>query len=322
MTGPTPNTSVRLVPDAVTAAASFLLTSRSWASGGGCQPAARRRARSAPGSTAPRGRIWLEDPGGLACGDLVRDPAGNQLAQHRVEPADDLVAGPGQITVALGPHLQHAGVAIGDRPPGGPWTAAPPPPPTGRRSGRSCSCPRPASSRTRARQLGLHIQHPLAGGDQLLGQQVPQARGRPPPPRSAPARPAPRQPASRPGPGRPGPAAYPAAPRPRRPPPRCASPYAGRSRSLQLPSVHLPILHQRLDGPWRACLIPGPALGARRLFRATPRQGPTEQAHRSKARHTAGRRFGSQPRRTSPDATSTAAPSPGGLYKADLARRP
>ena len=30
----------------------------------------------------------------------------------------------------------------------------------------------------------------------------------------------------------------------------------------------------------------------------------------------AGRRFGSQPRRTSPDATSTAAPSPGGLYKA------
>ena len=56
--------------------------------------------------------------------------------------------------------------------------------------------------------------------------------------------------------------------------------------------------------------------GRSSLFRATPRQGPTEQAHRSKARHTAGRRFGSQPRRTSPDATSTAAPSSGGLYKA------
>ena len=39
--------------------------------------------------------------------------------------------------------------------------------------------------------------------------------------------------------------------------------------------------------------------GRSSLFRATPRQGPTEQAHRSKARHTAGRRFGSQPRRTS-----------------------
>src|SRR5262249_50880153 len=51
-----------------------------------------------------------------------------------------------------------------------------------------------------------------------------------------------------------------------------------------------------------------------------PRQGPAEQAHRSKARHTAGRRIGSQPRRTSPDATSTAAPSPGGLYKADQER--
>jgi hypothetical protein len=32
MTGPAPKTSVRLVPDAVTAVASFLFTSRRWAS--------------------------------------------------------------------------------------------------------------------------------------------------------------------------------------------------------------------------------------------------------------------------------------------------
>jgi len=64
------------------------------------------------GHRTGRGQL-LEDPGGLARGDLVRHPAWNQLTQHGMEPAGDLVAGPGKITMALGPHLQHDGVAIG-----------------------------------------------------------------------------------------------------------------------------------------------------------------------------------------------------------------
>ena len=52
------------------------------------------------------------------------------------------------------------------------------------------------------------------------------------------------------------------------------------------------------DGPRRACLIPD-LRWARVPLSSHATEGPTEQAHRSKARHTAGRRFGSQPRRTS-----------------------
>ena len=47
-----------------------------------------------------------EEPGGLACGDGLGYAAGDQLAQHRVQPAHDLGAGAAQVTVALGPYLQ------------------------------------------------------------------------------------------------------------------------------------------------------------------------------------------------------------------------
>jgi hypothetical protein len=49
----------------------------------------------------------------VSCGDLLGHAAGDQLAQHRVEPARDLVLGPAQVPVPPGPHLQHRGVIIG-----------------------------------------------------------------------------------------------------------------------------------------------------------------------------------------------------------------
>jgi hypothetical protein len=114
-----------------------------------------------------------EEPGGLACGDPIWHPAGNQLAKQRMQPAGGLVACPGKIAVPFGPHLQHAGVVIGDHfPPGlGPQRRH------RHRQGivrvalagvPDLQQPHPGS------QLGLHIGHPLASGDQLLGQQAAQ----------------------------------------------------------------------------------------------------------------------------------------------------
>ena len=54
-----------------------------------------------------------QDPGGTSRRDRLGHAAGDQLAQHRVQPADDLGAGPAQVTVALGPDLQHRRVIIG-----------------------------------------------------------------------------------------------------------------------------------------------------------------------------------------------------------------
>jgi hypothetical protein len=62
----------------------------------------------------PRWADLAQQPGGLACGDLICHAAGNQLTQQRMQPADGLVAGPGKITMPLGPHLQHTGLAICD----------------------------------------------------------------------------------------------------------------------------------------------------------------------------------------------------------------
>ncbi len=176
MTGPTPKMPVRLVPEARTAAASFLLglaqlgveAAQVGEELGGELAAGQR-------NSAGRGDL-LEDAGGLGCGDLLRVTAGDQVAEHRVQPAGDLVAGPGQVPVPLGPDLQHRGVVLGGH----------------RAPGRG------AQRRDRHRQgivrvvlvgvpglqqphpggqLGRHIQHPLPGGDQLLGQQVAQPGG-------------------------------------------------------------------------------------------------------------------------------------------------
>ena len=110
--GPAPKTSVRVVPDARTAAVSFFFASRIWAS------TRRRSARNSAASsqraasTAPDGVIA---PGvsGVNCGDPLGHAAGDQLAQHRVQPAGHLGPGPAQVPVALGPHLQHRRVIIG-----------------------------------------------------------------------------------------------------------------------------------------------------------------------------------------------------------------
>jgi hypothetical protein len=60
----------------------------------------------------------------------------------------------------------------------------------------------------------------------------------------------------------------------------------------------------------------GPALGVRPSFE--PRHGKIRQGRRIdlKPSAQAGRRFGSQPHRTSPDATATRNDKPDGLYKA------
>ena len=58
MTGPTPKSSVRVVPDAWTAAASFFLVSRSWAS---------MRRRSSRNSAASSQRAAATAPDGVTC---------------------------------------------------------------------------------------------------------------------------------------------------------------------------------------------------------------------------------------------------------------
>jgi len=111
MTGPAPNSPVRLVPAARTAA-----VVSSWSGGSGCQAA---QILGELGGKLQVGRLhrpcWCDrcqDLSGLACGDLLADAAGDQLAQHLVQPAGHLGAGLAQVPVALGPHLKHCRVII------------------------------------------------------------------------------------------------------------------------------------------------------------------------------------------------------------------
>src|SRR5215472_12581889 len=90
ITRPTPNSPVRLVPAARAAAAIFLRVSRIAAS------TPRRSSVSLAASCLHRvGRCErFQDAPSLACGDLPGHAAGNQLAQHLVQPAGHLGAGP------------------------------------------------------------------------------------------------------------------------------------------------------------------------------------------------------------------------------------
>jgi hypothetical protein len=65
----------------------------------------RRGELAARGRHRVRRRDLLEDPGRVGRVDRPADPAGDQVAQHRVQPAHDLGAGPAQVTVTLGPYL-------------------------------------------------------------------------------------------------------------------------------------------------------------------------------------------------------------------------
>ena len=57
-------------------------------------PFARKMARVCPAA------------GRLACGDALAEAAGDRIAEHRVQPAHDLVAGPAEVAVMPGPDLQ------------------------------------------------------------------------------------------------------------------------------------------------------------------------------------------------------------------------
>src|ERR1019366_3930421 len=190
MTGPTPKISVRVVPLARPAVASFFFVPRIWV------PGWRRSARNSAASsqravsTAPDGVIGLQDTGHRNCGDLPGDAAGDQIAEHGAEPAGDLIPGAPRVTVAPGPDLQHRRVIIsGDRPRA----------PGAQRRDRDrpgvvrvVLVTRPGRQQPHPRaQLRLHIEHPLAGGSELPGQQVPR-------PARALHRPRPLRPASRP----------------------------------------------------------------------------------------------------------------------------
>ena len=61
----------------------------------------------------PRRREGLEETSGVSGGESLADAAGDQLAQHGMQPVGDLGAGAAQVPVALGPHLQHRRMIIG-----------------------------------------------------------------------------------------------------------------------------------------------------------------------------------------------------------------
>ena len=167
MTGPAPKMPVKVVPEAATAVASLARVSRRWAS---------RRRRSARNSAASPRRAAAAGPDGqmrrsLARGDLPAKTAGYQVAQHGVEPAGDLGAGPAQVPVTPGPYLQHCRVSLGGH----------------RAPGRGAQ----RGDRDRSGVVGVvlvgvpgrqqpdpgghlrqHVHHLLPGGHQLLGQQV------------------------------------------------------------------------------------------------------------------------------------------------------
>jgi hypothetical protein len=175
-TGPTPKTSVRVVPEARTAADSLFFASRIWAS------MWRRSARNSAASwwraawTAPAGAACPGDPGREGRADVLAGAAGDQVAQHGVQAADDLVAVPAQVAVPLCPDLQDRGVVIGPDLRGGTRAQRRDPDRQGVVGVVLARSARRQQPYPRA-ELGLHVQDALAGGDQLLGQQVPHAAG-------------------------------------------------------------------------------------------------------------------------------------------------
>src|SRR6266702_2046605 len=187
MTGPTPKTSVTVVPDALTATASLILVSRIWVS-------MRRRP---PGNSAASSQRAMA----TACDGLIRS---RTLAAWAA--VMSLEMPPGRTSQSTARSRQTTWVRVRPR---SRWrldhtlsTAAWSSGATSRRAQR-CGGDRTgvagvALVRRPARQrpdpgakLGLHIQHPLAGRHQLLGQQVTQAVG-------APGRPGPLRPGRRP----------------------------------------------------------------------------------------------------------------------------
>src|SRR5580693_4942711 len=111
MTGPTPNSPVRLVPAARTAAAAFVRVSRIRvpAPRGSSVSSAASSQRAA--STAPAGVTEARTRAAWPAVISPGTPPGTS-PQHLVQPAGHLGAGPAQVPVALGPDLEHRGVII------------------------------------------------------------------------------------------------------------------------------------------------------------------------------------------------------------------
>ena len=144
-------------------------------------PLAAPSGREPPPASSARAAATAPD--GEACArswqrELRRSPSGwppGPARTARLQPAGDLVARPGQVAVALGPHFQHCRVVLSGHLPPGPGSQRRRRPSTGRRWGRSCSYP--LQQPHPGRQLGLYIQDALASGNELLGEQVTQPAG-------------------------------------------------------------------------------------------------------------------------------------------------
>ena len=112
MTGPTPKMPVRVVPGMPDHDSQFFLRLAQLAVEA-AQVGQELAGELVPGPGDRAGRRDLaEDASGLSCGDLLGDAAGDQAAQHRVQAAGDLVPGPAQVPVPLGPHRQHRRVVL------------------------------------------------------------------------------------------------------------------------------------------------------------------------------------------------------------------
>ena len=128
-------------------------------------------------SDGARGLQASQGAGRLSCGYLFLGVAPrDQVAQYRMQTADDLGAQAAQVPAALGPQLEHGGMVLG-----GDRAQV-----LGAKSGNGHGTgvvgvvliDVAGGQQPHARaQFGLHVQHSFARRDQLLGQQVAEATG-------------------------------------------------------------------------------------------------------------------------------------------------
>ena len=269
MTGPTPKISVRVVPDAWTAAVSLFLASRIWASmrrRSSRKPSARSR-RACP--TAPDAVTCSRTRAACAAVILLETPPGTSPHSTACRRHTTWVRARPRSRCAFSPYLQHRGVVIG--PDAAACVRAQRAIATERASLGSFLFVSPdASSRTRAPSLGWTSSTCSPAATSCWASRCP----RPAAPSTAQVRcgqDAPTPAAVQPGPPRPGSVPGPAALPPRRSPPPCASPCAGPHRSsLPPPPAPFPVSLQVTAAGM-------PYFGsASHLFE--PRRGETRQA--------------------------------------------
>ena len=229
MIGPTPNRSVRVVPDAATAARIRCLDVAQLVVEAADVVEELERQVVAGLLDRAGGVTAGEEAVGVGSVDFLGDPPGTSSAKQRVEPTRGAVPGSPRSMLRFASRRSTST-----------WSAA-------RTDARPIGAQRGDRDRqgvvgvvlvrpSRAqhphprRQRGRHIDDALAGGDELLGQQIAEPAGgldRPRPRRrTAPPTPA----AGRLGGASLAPSAWPARPRRRRSRPRCATPCAGRHR--------------------------------------------------------------------------------------------